>query len=109
MPFPTSFPVNAIPTVIGYLRNTGVSRRAAAEAAYDLLGYGGNLALPEDGVMLLSSDEELGNIDAYAGDVLASKLEELQADMDANPNAAFNLPQWLVPLLLEVLRRILTS
>ncbi len=108
MGFPTSFPVAAIPTVIGYLRGTGVSRREGAEAAYDLLGYGAHLALPADGSGPLSSSTENG-FDLVSDASLAVRLEDLKADLEANPNAAFSLPPWLVPILLEVLRRILAG
>lgn len=110
MPFPSSFPLTALPTVIGYLRSTGnVSRRAAAEAAYDLLGYSGHVLLPEGQPHTLFSREKEGAYDLLNDTFIAAKLEELKADLDANPNALFNLPPWVVPVLLEVLRRVLSS
>lgn len=107
MPFPTNFPTFAIPTVIGYLRGTGVGNRAAAEAAYDLLGYAGHLAIPQDGPLVLHASAESWGLLSDAA--LAARLEEFQADLDANPNAAFSVPPWLIPILLDVLRRLLVG
>lgn len=109
MGFPTSFPLTAIPTVIGFLRNTGVSRRAAAEAAYDLLGYAGHVALAEDNPHTLFSRQKEAAYDVLSDQFLAVKLEELNADLTANPNALFNLPPWVIPIALEILRRVLSS
>lgn len=109
MPFPISFPLNAIPTVIGFLRNTGVSRRDAAEAAYDLLGYGGHIALPGGQPHTLFSREKEAAYDVLSDAFLAVKLEELNADIQAHPNALFNLPPWVIPIALEILRRVLSS
>lgn len=107
MAFPESFPLMAIPTVVGYLRGVGVGRRAAAEAAYDLLGYGCNVLIPADGSPSLAvmSDDYAGSTDVQ----LAVRLEDLAANLNASSQAAFALPPWLIPVVLEVLRRVLTS
>jgi len=109
MGFPTSFPMTAIPTVIGFLRNTGVSRRSAAEAAYDLLGYGGHIALLEGQPHALFSREKEAAYDVLNDAFLAVKLEELNEDIKVHPNALFSLPPWVIPIALEILRRVLSS
>lgn len=111
MPFPTTFPVTAIPAVVGYLRNAGVGRRTAAEAAYDLLGYAANIMIPENEPgSLFSRHHGMGDVASLADGTLADTLDNLRLNLEASPpNAAFTIPQWLVPVLLEVLRRVLSA
>lgn len=111
MPFPTTFPVTAIPAVVGYLRNAGVGRRTAAEAAYDLLGYAANIMIPENEPgSLFSRNDDMGDVTILADGTLADSLDNLRLNLEASPpNAAFTIPQWLVPVLLEVLRRVLSA
>jgi hypothetical protein len=109
MSFPTSFPTLAIPTLIGYLRDAGVSRRTAAEAAYDVAGYGLNIALPVDASALFATAPTESGLYLLSESALAARLQEFQDAVDANPTAAFTLPPWVLPIVLEVLRRLLAG
>lgn len=106
MSLPTSFPLTAVPTLIAFLRGQGGSRRAAAEAAYDLLGYALNVTLPEQPAALPVITGE-GAFHLLSDTALAVRLEDFKADLDSNPQAVFSIPPWLVPILLEVVRRLL--
>ncbi len=108
MSFPTNFPVTALADIIGYLRGQGVGRRAAAEAAYDLLGYGLGVVIPADAPALKAANQQLG-WELLSDAALGARLEEFQTELTANPNAAYELPPWVIPILLDVLRRILAG
>lgn len=99
MPFPTSFPADSIRHVVGYLRKEpGHDLRCVAEAAYDLLGYAGHVAMPGGdppamGCPCPESDEDRA--------LAVEQAFAMRGEADAK------IP-WdvVVPILWDVIRRI---
>jgi hypothetical protein len=107
MPFPTAFPTGAILKLLVYLRgDQSVPIRDVAEAGYDLLGYGLSLAFQTPATLTVL-DQAGEQARRMTDPELAERLEYLQPPQDAAFLAAWSLPPWAVPVILEVLRRLL--
>jgi hypothetical protein len=111
--FPTTFPAGAILTVVAWLRGNG-DWKTAASAVYDLLGYAlgqfvaGTTPAPAP-VFGAGAVKAAGGPDDHPVSQ-ADALETLVRQHDFHGGKlGFAFPQWLLPLLMQLLQKLLTQ
>jgi hypothetical protein len=112
--FPTTFPTGSILTVVAWLRGNGDWKTALA-AVYALIGYAlgqfvsGTTPPPPVFSFGVGAAKALGGPDDHAVSQ-ADALEALARQHDAHGGKlGFVFPQWLLPLLMQLLQKLLTQ
>lgn len=112
---PNVFPLDAIKTVIGYLRGQITDTGAVVDACHTLLGFGLSLLFPTPGLKGAPPEPYRVSEPNLTRAEMANALEaEISKKQSAVPHegaslSQFTLPPWIIPLALQLIQELIAS
>ena len=97
-----NFPQDAIKTIIAYLIGGGGTAGDVIKAVLEVLDYARWLWF-ESGLVTIKTAAPKGISDVAAANALQTLVDEHAAGVQAQ---SFTLPPWLIPVLIELLKRL---